>query len=175
MKKLQVNLTPMTTCVLSYVMQIENQSFDQPWDEAQMRDCIKARTIDCQVACLPGSKVIVGFLCAEMTKKEVVLWNLAVHEDWRYKRIGSQLIDHAKDLMTPARSLIVAEIRERNIDGQLFLQRMGFKCTRIEKDGSYDPDGRWPTEDAYRFEFTNAADEACRGERGRGQKARGNR
>lgn len=175
MKKLPIRIAMMTHHSLMEVMRIENQSFDQPWDEAQMRDCMKARTIDCEVAYLTGSNVAVGFICAEMTKKQIVLWNLAVHEDWRYKGVGEQLMDYAKNLLTPQRSLIVAEIRERNLDGQLFLQRMGFKCTRIEKDGSYDPDGRWPTEDAYRFEFTRETDEACRGERGRGQKARGNR
>jgi len=175
MKKLPITISMMTPYSLTEVMRIENHSFDQPWCEAQMRDCMKARTIDCEVAYLTGSKACVGFVCAEMTKKEIHLWNLAVDEDWRYKRVGEQLLDYVKDLLTPVRSVIVAEIRERNLDGQLFLQRMGFKCTRIEKDGSYDPDGRWPTEDSYRFEFPLKADEACRGERGRGQKARGNR
>lgn len=161
-QKLPIEIRVMRPYDLHDVFAIEKQSLEDPWTEAEIRDALRSKNVNSLVAVRHGVLLtVVGFAFVGICKTSLSIWNLAVHEDWRYKGVGSQLIDHEKELLTPKRNVMEANVFEMNLDAQLFFKQMGFKCTGIERNyirgKEYD---RWPTHDAYHFEFTRPADDA---------------
>lgn len=138
------------------VLAIEAESFEFPWPKGEFVRCLRGRNVVCIVVEIEDK--VVGYMIYELHKKRIVLLNFAIAEDRRRRGIGTQMMDRIKrKLSFQRRSSVSAEVRERNLDGQLFLKVNGFRAVSVLKDNYEETD-----EDAYlmqhRFKFANQSD-----------------
>lgn len=129
------------------VLAIEASCFEFPWDEDAFICCLRQRNCIGMVA--EHDETVVGFMVYELHSSRLHLLNFAVHEDWRYKGVGSAMIRKlTSKLSNDRRSRIMLEVRETNVDAQLFFKAVGFRAISILHDFYEDT-----AEDAYLFQF----------------------
>lgn len=129
------------------VLEIERQCFQWPWDKAEMVRWLCNTNVIGMVS-LSG-ETVVSFMVYELCKHRLNLVNFAVHEDWRFKGVGRAMVKKlVTKLSKDRRSRITLEIRETNLDAQLFFRAMGFKCVSTIRGFYEDTD-----EDAFAFSY----------------------
>lgn len=135
------------------VLAIEQACFEWPWQEDDFIRCLRQRNaigMVCEVA-----NRIVGFNVYELHKHRLFIYDFAVHEDFRFKGVGRAMVTKlVTKLSHDRRSQIAINVRERNLDGQLFLKAMGFKCVGVIHD-FYDDS----PEDALDFRYRYRGDQ----------------
>lgn len=126
---------------------IERACFEFPWREEDFIRCLRQRNCIGMVA--EASESVVGFMVYELHKHRLHVLNFAVHGDWRFKGVGRQMVSKLiSKLSHYRRSRIMLEIRESNLDAQLFFKAMGFKAVSTLRDFYEDT-----PEDAYLFQY----------------------
>jgi ribosomal-protein-alanine N-acetyltransferase len=129
------------------VLTVEGQAFEYPWSEDDFVRCLRQRNCIGMVA--EHNERVVGFMIYELHKNRLHILNFAVHEQFRRKGIGSQMIRKLISKLSPQRrSRIMLEIRETNLGAQLFFRDVGFKAISLLRDFYEDT-----TEDAYLMQY----------------------
>ena len=103
------------------------------------RDSVAA--FGCHVWAAEIDRCLVGYAYAELRVRGFVVPALAVVERWRGRGVGRQLMHaviqavhcHCSD------PYLAADVRKNNLDGQLFLRALGFRCTTIRQHDAADP------------------------------------
>lgn len=134
------------------VLQIESASFEYPWSEDDFIRCLRQRNCIGMVA--ERGDQVVGFMIYELHKNQLHVLNFAVHPDMRRTGVGTQMIlKLIGKLSHQRRNRILLEVRETNLQAQIFFRNVGFRAVSVLRD-YYDD----TTEDAYvmRYRFTNA-------------------
>jgi ribosomal-protein-alanine N-acetyltransferase len=68
----------------------------------------------------------------ELHKNRIHILSFAVHPDYRRQGIGQSMIDKlVSKLAYQRRNRIVLEVRETNLDAQLFFRQLGFRATSV--------------------------------------------
>jgi ribosomal-protein-alanine N-acetyltransferase len=68
----------------------------------------------------------------ELHKNRIHILSFAVHPDYRRQGIGRAMVDKLiSKLAYQRRSRIVLEVRETNLDAQLFFRQLGFRATSV--------------------------------------------
>jgi ribosomal-protein-alanine N-acetyltransferase len=115
---------------LSSVVAIEKDVFDYPWSQQEFLIALRQRNCIGMVA--ERNEEVVGYIVYELHKTQIELLNLAVRPRSQRLGVGSEMIEKLKSkLAYERRSKISLELRERNLDGQLFFRNAGFVCTSI--------------------------------------------
>jgi len=115
---------------LSSVVAIEKDVFDYPWSQQEFLIALRQRNCIGMIA--ERNDEVVGYMVYELHKTRIELLNFAVRSRSQRLGVGSALIEKLKSkLAHERRNKISLELRERNLDGQLFLRQVGFKCTSI--------------------------------------------
>ena len=129
------------------VLSIESGGFANPWTEDEFLRCLRQRNNTVMVAELGDT--IAAFIVYELHKNKLHILNLAVRADLRRQGIGRQMIEKLTGkLSQQCCNVITTEVRETNLDTQLFLSATGFIATGVLKDFYFDT-----TEDAYAMQF----------------------
>jgi ribosomal-protein-alanine N-acetyltransferase len=129
------------------VQEIENLCFQFPWQEDDFIRCLRERNCIGMVA--EYEEKIVGLMIYELHKNRLHILNFAVLPSMQNRNVGMAMIDELLGKLSfQRRNRIMLEVRESNLDAQLFFHRMGFKAVRVLKD-FYDDS----PEDAYLFQF----------------------
>lgn len=129
------------------VLAIEEASFEFPWSEEEFIRCLRQRNCIGMVAELNDE--VVGFMIYELHKNRLHLLNFAVNPNLRRSGIGGAMMDKlAGKLSSDRRNRILLEVRETNLDAQLFFRKIGFKAISVLRDFYEDT-----TEDAYLMQF----------------------
>jgi [ribosomal protein S18]-alanine N-acetyltransferase len=127
------------------VLAIESAQFQYPWDEDDFVDALRGRNTIMMVAECQGR--IVGYMVYELCKFYLELENFAVHGACQRRGVGRAMVDKLKSkLATQRRTRILVNVRETNLDAQLFFKAMGFRAKVILENEYEDTD-----EDAYQF------------------------
>lgn len=129
------------------VLAAEAESFEFPWSEEDFIRCLRQRNCIGMVA--EYQDRVVGFMIYELLKTKIHVLNFAVARSWRRSGVGTQMI--AKligKLSAQRRSRIQLEVRETNLDAQLFFRSSGFRATSVLHDFYEDT-----PEDAYLMQF----------------------
>ena len=135
------------------VLQIENRSFEFSWSEEDFIRCLRQRNCIGMIA--EHSERVVGFMIYELHRNRLHVLNFAVHPDYRRRAVGSQLLKKLVTKLSPQRrSRIMLEVRDTNLEAQLFFRDLGFRAVSVLRDFYEDT-----TEDAYlmQFRYTAAA------------------
>jgi ribosomal-protein-alanine N-acetyltransferase len=132
---------------MNEVLDIERRSFEFPWFEEDFVRCLRQRNCIGMVA--EHGERIVGFMIYELHKSRLHILNFAVAAEARRRGIGQQMIQKLiGKLSSERRTRITLEVRETNLDAQLFFKENNFLATSVLRD-FYDDS----TEDAYFMEF----------------------
>ncbi|UCD84641.1 MAG: ribosomal protein S18-alanine N-acetyltransferase [Deltaproteobacteria bacterium] len=121
---------------LDEVMQIERRCFSNPWSRAFFSQQQRSRSFENFLARREdGSKrMILGYICLLPVRRKVHILNIAVHPEFRRKRIATRLINFSLDHCL-ARGIreAVLEVRRSNRQAQEMYKKLGFKEVGIEK------------------------------------------
>ena len=125
------------------VLAIEDASFEFPWCEEEFIRCLRQRNCIGMVAEVDDK--VVGFMIYELHKNRLHLLNFSVDTDSRRRGIGSAMMEKlAGKLSIERRNRIMLEVRETNLEAQLFFKTFGFKAISVLRDFYEDT-----VEDAY--------------------------
>lgn len=135
------------------VLAIEQASFDFAWTEEDFIRCLRQRNVIGMVVEDEADK-IVGFMVYELHKAKLKILNMAVGREHRRQGVGSAIIAKlVSKLAHNRRTRLAVELRETNLDAQLFYRANGFKAWRVLRD-FYEDAG----EDAYLMQYKLPAD-----------------
>lgn len=131
------------------MLEIEGLSFEYRWTEEDFLSCLRQRSIIGMVA--EDGEYVRAFMIYELEKSHLRVLNFAVHPDYRRRKIGHQLVAKlVSKLSSHRRTKIVLDVRESNLDAQLFFKNEGFEAVKILR-GHYEDSGEDAFRMAYRF------------------------
>ena len=129
------------------VLEIERSSFEFPWTDEDFLCCLRQRNCIGMVA--EHDQQIVGFMIYELHKSKLRILNFAVAPSARRKHVGTQMVQRLVDkLSQQRRQEIILEVRETNLEAQLFFKNQNFRAMCVLRN-HYDD----TTEDAYYMQF----------------------
>jgi [ribosomal protein S18]-alanine N-acetyltransferase len=146
-REVRVHIRWMIRRDMPEVLQTEGESFEFPWSEDDFIRCLRQRNCIGMVA--EHDDRVVGFMIYELHKTRIHVLNFAVSKAYRRSGVGSQMIAKlSAKLSTLRRSRILLEVRETNLDAQLFFRENGFRAVSVLR--SYYAD---TPEDAYVMQY----------------------
>ena len=129
------------------VLEIESEAFEFAWSEEEFVRCLRQRNCIGMVA--EWNDRVVGYMIYELHKNRLHVLNFAVAREFRRRGVGRRMIGKLVGKLAPQRrSRILLEVRETNLDAQVFFRAMGFRAVSVLRD-YYDD----TTEDAYVMQF----------------------
>lgn len=132
---------------LGDVVDIEREAFEFAWSEDEFIQCLRQRNAIGMVAA-QGDQVL-GFVIYELHKSKLHILDFAVRKGCRKQGVGRALFNKIVQKLRPTgRVRIMLEVRETNLDGQLFWRALGCRCISTIRDFYDDTD-----EDAYVMQY----------------------
>lgn len=129
------------------VLAIENQCFEFAWTEEDFIRCLRQRNCIGMVA--EKDDEVVGFMIYELHKNRLHILNFAVNVDCRRQGVGHAMVNKLLGKLShERRNRIMLEVRETNLEAQLFFKSLGFRAISVLRDFYEDTD-----EDAYLMQF----------------------
>ena len=129
------------------VLAIEKNCFEFAWNEDDFIRCLRQRNCIGMVA--EKDDEIVGFMIYELHKNRLHILNFAVHGDHRRTGVGESMCSKLfGKLSHERRNRIMLEVRETNLEAQLFFKSLGFRAISVLRD-FYDD----TVEDAYLMQY----------------------
>jgi ribosomal-protein-alanine N-acetyltransferase len=146
-QQLNIHIRWMIRRDMSEVLAIESASFEFPWSEEDFIRCLRQRNCIGMVA--EHDERVVGFMIYELHKSRLHIINFAVHGDMRRRGVGTQMAEKlVGKLSHQRRNRIMLEVRETNLQAQLFFRAGGFRATSVLRDFYEDT-----VEDAYMMQY----------------------
>jgi [ribosomal protein S18]-alanine N-acetyltransferase len=140
---------------MAEVLGIEQGSFEFPWSEEDFIRCLRQRNCIGMVA--EHDERVVGFMIYELHKNRLHVLNFAVRPELRRRGVGISMVRKLMGkLSQQRRSRILLEIRETNLDAQLFFRAAGFRAISVLRDFYEDT-----PEDAYLMQYRYSPAEAA--------------
>jgi ribosomal-protein-alanine N-acetyltransferase len=135
---------------MSEVLNIEQGSFEFAWSEDDFVNCLRQRNCIGMVA--EHDERVVAFMIYELHKSRLHVINFAVHPRFRRRGVGAQMLQKlVAKLSQQRRNKILLEVRETNLQAQLFFRQNGFRAVSVLRDFYEDT-----TEDAYLMQYVHA-------------------
>lgn len=132
---------------MAMVVGIENSSFEFPWSEEEFVKSLRRRNCIGMVA--EHDERIVGYMIYELHKSRLHVLNFAVDPTFRRMGVGGQMINKlTSKLSSQRRYRILLEVRETNLQAQVFFRDMNFRAISLLRDFYEDS-----AEDAYLMQF----------------------
>ena len=130
---------------LERVKEIDRLSFSQPWPlqsfQFEMTNNPVARLWVAETISETGNSIVCGMLVAWLVIDEAHIGTIAVHPDYRRRRIGSRLLRHSlAQLQKEGASRVYLEVRRSNTGAKEMYRRYGFYLNGIRK-GYYQDNG----------------------------------
>ena len=153
-QQLRVHIRWMIRRDMPEVLDIEQESFEFPWCEEDFIRCLRQRNCIGMVA--EHDERVVGFMIYELHKTRLHVLNFAVGRDCRRQAAGTQMIAKlVSKLSSQRRTRIMLEVRETNLQAQLFFRKNNFRAVNVLR--SYYDD---TPEDAYLMQYHYANEQA---------------
>lgn len=150
-ERLEVQIRWLIRRDMPEVLRIEQSSFESPWTDEDFLCYLRQRNCIGMVA--EHDHHIVGFMIYELHKSRLNILNFAVAEQARRHGVGTQMVLRLIDkLSQQRRHEILLEVRERNLDAQLFFRVQGFRAISVLR-AHYDD----TCEDAYIMQYRTDA------------------
>jgi len=127
------------------ILEIENQSYDDPWDENTISYFLKLSGAGSLV--LEINEELIGFLLFEVQNSYLNLVSIAIDPEFRRKGYATLLIDELLKEDLPDCNKIYCTISDKNLGAHLFFNKFGFSAIKIIKD--FFSEGH----DAYEFMY----------------------
>ncbi len=129
------------------VLAIERSDNPFYWSEEDFLRCLRQRNCIGMVA--EQAEKVVGFMIYELHKSKLHILNFGVHPEHRRTGVGTQMAEKlVSKLSSHRRTRILLEIRETNLDAQLFFRSSGFRGIGVARQFFADSG-----EDAFVMEY----------------------
>jgi len=127
------NIQKMDTAHLDSILKIEKTSSENFWNRRTFEKHI--RTKNCKALVALRGRVVTGYIAYELdpVNGTIQIWNLVVASKYRTQGIGRALVAELQDLIGCEFDSIHFNVRESNLDSQLFLKKLGFCCNAISR------------------------------------------
>ena len=136
---------------MAAVLDIEQQSFEFPWSEEEFVRCLRQRNCIGMVA--ERDTTVAGFMIYELHKNRLHLLNFAVAHTMRRSGVGTSMVEKLSSKLTAdRRNRIMLEVRETNLDAQIFFRERGFRAISVLRSFYEDS-----PEDAYLMQYRHRA------------------
>ncbi|MBX3441318.1 MAG: ribosomal protein S18-alanine N-acetyltransferase [Planctomyces sp.] len=146
-QRLEVQIRWLIRRDMPEVLQIEQGSFSTAWTDEDFLSCLRQRNCIGMVA--EHNHQIVGFMIYELHKAKLHILNFAVAPEFRRMGVGGQMVLRLIDkLSQQRRNEILLDLRESNLDAQLFFRTQGFRAVKIVRCHYDDTE-----EDAYIMQY----------------------
>lgn len=153
-QQIRVHIRWMIRRDMPEVLAIEQEGFEFPWSEEDFIRCLRQRNCIGMVA--EHDERVIGFMIYELHKTRLHILNFAVNRACRRRGIGTQMVSKLiGKLSSQRRTRIMLEVRETNLDAQLFFRGSGFRAVSVLR--SYYDD---TPEDAYLMQYRHAGEES---------------
>jgi len=127
------------------VLAIENALFEFPWTEKEFVDELRKRN---SIGMVADDGDVLGYVVYRLASREIEIVNLAVHPERQRQGVGTALVDRLKQKLSPERRVrLIADVRETNLQAQLFFRELGFRALMVKRQ-RFDNQ-----EDAYHFQY----------------------
>lgn len=125
------------------VVDMEASVYEFPWSENDFINCLRQR--NCIGMVYEKSNYVLGYMIYELHKSRLHVLNFTVHPGYQRRGIGSAMVKKLfGKISKERRNRIQLEVRETNLDAQLFFKSHGFEAINVLQDYYQDT-----TEDAY--------------------------
>jgi ribosomal-protein-alanine N-acetyltransferase len=115
------------------VLQIDAECFQFPWNERDWIDALRHRNNIGMVA--EYKEHVVGSMLYEIHANRLHVKNFAVRKDHHRSGIGTAMVNKLKSkLSSQRRNRLMLEVRETNLDAQLFFKAQGFRAVSLLRD-----------------------------------------
>lgn len=131
-------------------LEIESENSEKFWGKKTFYQFLSKKFIKGYVAVKLNT--LVGFIVYACGDKNLQILNLGVHKKHQKKGIGSLLVDRVKK--RTCGKYITCNVRESNLNAQLFLKKRNFIATKVLKNYYVDESTK-ETENAYKFKYEN--------------------
>ena len=146
-KLLQVRIRWMIRRDFAEVLDIEKDGFEFPWSDEEFLRHLREKNCIGMVA--EHDERVVGFMVYELHRTRLDLLSLAVKRETRWLGIGRAMVTKLQGkLSATRRTHLIADVRESNLNAQLFFKACGFDAVATYRNYYEDTD-----EDAYRFVY----------------------
>jgi len=146
----KVHLRWMVRDDMGEVLEIEQSAFEFSWTEGDFIRCLNQRNCIGMVA--EYDEKVVGFMIYELHRDRLNVLNFAVSPELLRSGIGTAMSNKLiGKLSVQRRDKITLEVRETNLDAQLFFREQGFKAIEVLRT-RYDE----TPEDAYLMQYNFA-------------------
>jgi ribosomal-protein-alanine N-acetyltransferase len=116
----------LTSQHIDQVIEIENQSFQEPWSRDGFRDLISNARYDA-IGLFVGSK-LAGYLFSYSVVDEVHIMNVAVHPSFRKQNLATLLLEHVHSQSRKKGGKVAyLEVRETNEAAQALYRKLGYE------------------------------------------------
>ena len=150
---LRVHIRWMIRRDMPEVLEAERGSFEFPWSEDDFIRCLRQRNCIGMVA--EHDEQVVGFMIYELHRRRLHVLNFSVAVDCRRQGVGRQMVECLAEKLSPQRrTRVLLEVRETNLQAQLFFKSLGFRAVSVLRN-YYDDS----PEDAYLMEYRYQAAE----------------
>ena len=134
-----IELREMTNNDLQQAIAIEKKSYDFPWSDEVIKDCL-VNKYDCYVA---GNDNILGYMISKITNQDSHILNLTIDSEYRGLGIGSSFIDlMIKKCKLHRSEYIYLEVRINNTIARSLYQKFGFRSIGVRKNYYRNKTGR---------------------------------
>jgi ribosomal-protein-alanine N-acetyltransferase len=131
---MDLRFEPMQEADLDAVLDIERQSFAEPWSAGLFRHELRLPFSHCVVA-RDGTGRVLGYVCWWVVGDEVHLLNLAVHPEVRRHGIGRELLRLVRESAEQAAArLVTLEVHHDNEAAQALYAAHGFVPTGLRRN-----------------------------------------
>jgi [ribosomal protein S18]-alanine N-acetyltransferase len=121
------------------IMEIERSSFSTPWSEISFLNEIYKKYGIAKVSVFDGK--LIGYSCVNYVLHEAHILNLAVHQDFRKRGVGTILMHEiVRELKMKECVFMYLEVRVSNTGAQAFYERFGFTAESRRKKYYAHPD-----------------------------------
>lgn len=149
-QKLYTNIRWLIRRDFPSILEIENSSFQFPWTEEDFANSLRQRNNIGFVA--EHHEIVVGYMIYSLLPNKFVLVSMAVHPKYRRCDVGTQLIKKLISKLDEKRTFLELEVRETNLQAQLFFKKCGLKATKVIKNSIQLPCGE-KFEDAFVMQY----------------------
>ncbi|MBT9174741.1 MAG: Ribosomal-protein-alanine acetyltransferase [candidate division WS2 bacterium] len=129
-----IEIKPMTVEVLNEVLEIEKQSYPNPWSYYSFYSEITSNKISYYVTSNYEGKII-GYAGMWVIIDEGHITNIAVASHWRRRGVGEKLLRHLIATCEKCNvKTITLEVREKNEPALSLYQKYGFEVKGVRKN-----------------------------------------
>lgn len=134
MTALKVVIEPLKENDMGEILAIEKTSFKNHWPESAFMDELQKNQLATYVVARHGN-ALVGYAGLWLVLNEAHVTTVAVHPDYRRRKVGEQLVHHLLQLaLSQGAEWATLEVRESNHEAQALYQKFGFSPAGIRKN-----------------------------------------